>query len=266
MNKAKDQSQTCSFCGKIYTTSVCTKCAELFFPVLESLVKKQTNKEDPLQNIENLVFQGGGVRGVCYLGVLEALGDEFLSKVKRIAGSSAGAMCSLYLGLRKDKNELVKLIKDASFKDLLDDGAQLKVHWPWHTLYFSTREVVLASTKLLEIDPEQIKDYEAVKNKMTKIVGNVIFYLSGKGGFLAQAGVGLFLPLIKKWISNWLEKSFSSVLQNDQQQPNQLKASKESFHRDFNEIFDDTVKKAQKEGFKELNEPTEEPRRRYYRN
>ncbi|MBQ0128550.1 MAG: patatin-like phospholipase family protein, partial [bacterium] len=43
-------------------------------------------------HFRNLVFEGGGVRGIAYAGALEVLEEEkILRKIKRVAGTSAGA-------------------------------------------------------------------------------------------------------------------------------------------------------------------------------
>lgn len=49
----------------------------------------------------NLVFKGGGVRGIAYMGALEVL-DEFriIDNIERVAGTSAGAITAAMLALR----------------------------------------------------------------------------------------------------------------------------------------------------------------------
>ncbi|XMB85214.1 patatin-like phospholipase family protein [Mycoplasmatota bacterium WC44] len=56
--------------------------------------------------IKNLVFEGGGVLGIAYLGVIDYLSsNKLLQNVKRVAGTSAGAItaCITSLGLPFDK-------------------------------------------------------------------------------------------------------------------------------------------------------------------
>ncbi|HAA13805.1 MAG TPA: hypothetical protein DCE41_19785 [Cytophagales bacterium] len=54
-------------------------------------------------DFENLVIKGGGVRGTVYLGALEVLSQRgILSNIKRVAGSSAGALSALLVALFKD--------------------------------------------------------------------------------------------------------------------------------------------------------------------
>lgn len=46
-----------------------------------------------VQRVENLVFEGGGVLGIAYLGVLHYLYEHgFMANVARVAGASAGAI------------------------------------------------------------------------------------------------------------------------------------------------------------------------------
>ena len=49
----------------------------------------------------NLVFKGGGVRGIAYMGALEVL-DEYriIENIERVAGTSAGAIAAAMLSLR----------------------------------------------------------------------------------------------------------------------------------------------------------------------
>lgn len=47
-------------------------------------------------HFNNLVFEGGGVKGIAYVGALEVLQEEgILQNVKRVAGTSAGAMMAV---------------------------------------------------------------------------------------------------------------------------------------------------------------------------
>ena len=39
----------------------------------------------------NCVFGGGGIRGMCYIGAIQAI-DEFGFKIDKVAGSSVGAV------------------------------------------------------------------------------------------------------------------------------------------------------------------------------
>lgn len=72
----------------------------------------------------NLVFKGGSVKGIAYLGVraaLEACGFQ-LDSVERIGGTSAGAMNALAFALNLTIDESKRFILDLDFTDLLDDA------------------------------------------------------------------------------------------------------------------------------------------------
>lgn len=52
-------------------------------------------------HFKNLVFEGGGVKGIAYAGALEILDKEgILQNIERVAGTSAGAMMAVLVGLR----------------------------------------------------------------------------------------------------------------------------------------------------------------------
>ena len=60
-------------------------------------------------HFHNLVFEGGGVKGIAYVGALEVLEREgILQDIKRVAGTSAGAMMAVMVGLRYTADEVRK--------------------------------------------------------------------------------------------------------------------------------------------------------------
>lgn len=89
------------------------------------------------ERIDNLVFQGGGVKGIAYVGVLQAL-DKILQErekkqgesvgdfygwrnVKRVAGTSAGAITAMGLALGLTTQDLQNYLIEAPFAQFLDD-------------------------------------------------------------------------------------------------------------------------------------------------
>lgn len=72
--------------------------------------------------IENLVFEGGGVRGLVYLGALNVLEENnLLNDVKRVAGSSVGGIVSMLLAVGYTPTEIEELMKiELDFKKLMD--------------------------------------------------------------------------------------------------------------------------------------------------
>lgn len=72
--------------------------------------------------IKNLVFEGGGVRGVTYGGVIKALAEELdFTQIQRVGGSSAGAIAALFLALDYKPHEIQDTLLTLNFKEFLDD-------------------------------------------------------------------------------------------------------------------------------------------------
>jgi predicted acylesterase/phospholipase RssA len=73
----------------------------------------------------NLVFQGGGVKGMAYFGVLQVLKElGMLSITERAAGSSAGAITAMLVATGCTQEKMKEYIVDKSLKDLRDPA------WP----------------------------------------------------------------------------------------------------------------------------------------
>lgn len=77
-------------------------------------------------DIENLVFRGGGVKGLAYCGALSVLFDlKKLDTVKRYAGSSAGAITASLLAVGYTPHELEQLFKATDFNVFKDSDGLL---------------------------------------------------------------------------------------------------------------------------------------------
>src|SRR5580698_462719 len=71
----------------------------------------------------NLVFQGGGVKGIAYAGALQFLPDNYV--VKGFGGSSAGALVAALLAIGKRGDDLRDVLKDPElFKLLRQEDAE----------------------------------------------------------------------------------------------------------------------------------------------
>ena len=110
--------------------------------------------------IQNLVFQGGSVRGIAYLGALQAMTDAGIdfTRIKRIAGTSAGAITALLLSLGYNLDELKMHLDNMNFTDVLDGQSNFvqervlksvdKINGGQHR-FFATMPVATASPSLL---------------------------------------------------------------------------------------------------------------------
>lgn len=71
----------------------------------------------------NLVLEGGGVKGIAYLGALEILAAKgILSQVQRVGGTSAGAINAILVGLGFTPAETKDILWSLDFNAFLDDS------------------------------------------------------------------------------------------------------------------------------------------------
>jgi NTE family protein len=73
-------------------------------------IKSAIDHEYKRSLYRNLVFKGGGVRGIAYMGALEVL-DEYdvVENIERVAGTSAGAIAAALMSFRLDISETKSL-------------------------------------------------------------------------------------------------------------------------------------------------------------
>lgn len=72
---------------------------------------------------ENLVFEGGGVKGIAYGGALQELDTRgILSDIRQVAGTSAGAITAALLAVGLDTSAITVLIANTPFKKFKDDS------------------------------------------------------------------------------------------------------------------------------------------------
>ena len=71
--------------------------------------------------IKNLVFKGGGVLGIAYVGAIEALEESnVLSTIEKVAGTSAGAITAYLISLKYTSAEIKKIVNATDFKSFED--------------------------------------------------------------------------------------------------------------------------------------------------
>jgi predicted acylesterase/phospholipase RssA/ankyrin repeat protein len=98
------------------------ECKKLLVNFSRTRMREKTlppnfNKRPPY----NLVFQGGGPRGIAYVGALKEMeAKEALSELRRVAGTSAGAITAALLAVGYSADEIEKELKSLDFKTLLD--------------------------------------------------------------------------------------------------------------------------------------------------
>lgn len=84
----------------------------------------KTNPDGPNNyHFKNLVFEGGGVKGIAYVGALNKLSEEgILQNIERVAGTSAGAMIATLVGLGFTPNEISDILWETKFQSFLDSS------------------------------------------------------------------------------------------------------------------------------------------------
>ncbi len=74
-------------------------------------------------HFKNLVFEGGGVKGVAYVGAMEVLQrEDILGNIVRVGGTSAGAINALLAGLGYSPEETRDKLLKLNFSNFLDDS------------------------------------------------------------------------------------------------------------------------------------------------
>lgn len=90
--------------------------------IWEKALHHTTLSRESRPPIENLVLEGGGVKGFAYIGALEVLNESgALQNLKRVAGSSAGGIVALLLAMGCKPPEIMKIMaKELDLRSLLD--------------------------------------------------------------------------------------------------------------------------------------------------
>lgn len=84
------------------------------FIVLMLACMQATARQD---SIENLVFEGAGIRGLAYSGAIASLEQHgVLKNIKRVGGTSAGAITALLLSLGYNAAEIGEIIQNTPFR------------------------------------------------------------------------------------------------------------------------------------------------------
>ena len=85
---------------------------------------------------KNLIFEGGGVKGIAYAGALETLESEGITpQIERVGGASAGAITATMLSLGYTAAEIKQLMLSMDFTKFEDGGwtgvERIVTHYGW---------------------------------------------------------------------------------------------------------------------------------------
>ncbi len=76
-----------------------------------------------MSQFRNLVFEGGGVKGIAYAGAVQMLEErDILLNIKRVAGTSAGAIAAALIALGANGNDLEDILGNTRFTKFMDDS------------------------------------------------------------------------------------------------------------------------------------------------
>jgi NTE family protein len=69
--------------------------------------------------IENVIFKGGGVKGIAYAGCIKALEEKnSIKTIKRCAGTSVGSIAAVLLSIGCNDTEITEILENLNFKIL----------------------------------------------------------------------------------------------------------------------------------------------------
>ncbi|MGH8160694.1 MAG: patatin-like phospholipase family protein, partial [Gammaproteobacteria bacterium] len=76
-----------------------------------------------MSQFRNLVFEGGGVKGIAYAGAIAELEKRgMLADVRRVGGTSAGAITACLLALGPDTVKLREIVTTTPYASFEDSG------------------------------------------------------------------------------------------------------------------------------------------------
>jgi NTE family protein len=71
--------------------------------------------------IKNLVFEGGGVKGIAFAGAIKALENNgLMTNVEKVAGTSAGAITATLVSIGCDADKIYQIISSTNFSSFED--------------------------------------------------------------------------------------------------------------------------------------------------
>lgn len=122
------------------------------FRSIRTQFEKHENLPDYNYPYKNLVFKGGGIRGIAYVGALEILEKYgILSQIERVAGTSAGAITATLVSLRISYKETLAKLRSLDFSSIPQiRTSQTKSHELLSSLGLRNGELVCTSRLINE--------------------------------------------------------------------------------------------------------------------
>jgi NTE family protein len=124
-------------------------------------------------NFRNLIFEGGGVKGIAYLGAIDVLSQKgIMEQVERVGGTSAGAINAILVGLGFTPDETRDILWSLDFNKFKDDSLgivwdteRLIEHYGWYKGDFFRNWIGTRIREKTGNSEATFADIEALKEK-----------------------------------------------------------------------------------------------------
>ncbi|NGX34464.1 MAG: hypothetical protein K1060chlam1_00817 [Candidatus Anoxychlamydiales bacterium] len=117
--------------------------------------------------LENLILQGGGAKGIAYVGAIKELENlNALTDLKRVAGTSAGAIIAAFVALGFNADEMLSILFNTDLSNFLD-------------YYISEEKIkkIFEDTPISEFFKDVTNDlFEIFKNPITTIENSLNYF------------------------------------------------------------------------------------------
>lgn len=135
-----------------------------------------------MQNIENLVFSGGSVKAFAFIGAIQELENRgLMSKIKRFAGTSAGALFASFLAAGFTSQDIIKIRPLIDFSELSKNGIMYSIYSIYRHHGYG-----IHSTHHIQNEIEQILSTKGIKPDITL---KELFNLTGKELVIVTANI-----------------------------------------------------------------------------
>ena len=127
----------------------------------------------------NLVFEGGGVRGIAYVGAMQVLYQrDMLKDILRVGGTSAGAINALIFALGYSIQEQRDILQSTDFRNFMDDSfgvirdvRRLAKSFGWYKGDFFAGWIGKLIKQRLGSEQATFKDLQAAKHPELHVIG-----------------------------------------------------------------------------------------------
>jgi len=92
----------------------------------KNFILNKSQNNIPMESVEKLVFEGGGVKGIAFLGSLSVIKDQ-LCNINAYAGTSVGSISATLLAIGYELNEIKEIMWNTDFRKFFDHEYDIPV-------------------------------------------------------------------------------------------------------------------------------------------